>query len=79
MAAANGFGRIIVGRQGLLSTPAASNLIRKQRAFRGLLTIRRTSFSISRIANRAKPVPTTASPSVSPTGFASNRAWRGGE
>ena len=33
MAAANGFGRIIVGRQGLLSTPAASNLIRKRAAF----------------------------------------------
>jgi phosphoglucomutase len=37
MAAASGFGRIIVGRQGLLSTPAASHLIRKQRAFGGLI------------------------------------------
>ena len=37
MAVANGFGRIIVGRQGLLSTPAASHLIRKQRAFGGLI------------------------------------------
>jgi phosphoglucomutase len=37
MAVANGFGRITVGRQGLLSTPAASHLIRKQRAFDGLI------------------------------------------
>ena len=29
MAAANGFGRVIVGRDGLLSTPAASNIIRQ--------------------------------------------------
>ena len=28
MAAANGFGRVIVGQNGLLSTPAASHLIR---------------------------------------------------
>ena len=37
MAAANGFGRILVGRGGLLSTPAASAVIRKQRAFGGLI------------------------------------------
>lgn len=37
MAAANGFGRIIVGRQGLLSTPAASHLIRKRGAMGGLI------------------------------------------
>jgi len=36
MAAANGFGRVIVGRGGLLSTPAASNLIRKNQAFGGV-------------------------------------------
>jgi phosphoglucomutase len=29
MAAANGFGRVLVGRGGILSTPAASHLIRK--------------------------------------------------
>src|SRR5215212_5921991 len=29
MAAANGVGRVLVGRDGLLSTPAASGLIRK--------------------------------------------------
>ncbi|MAP45891.1 MAG: phosphoglucomutase, partial [Sphingobium sp.] len=28
MAAANGFGRVLVGREGILSTPAASHLIR---------------------------------------------------
>jgi phosphoglucomutase len=37
MAAANGFGRVLVGRDGLLSTPAASNIIRKNRAFGGLI------------------------------------------
>ena len=37
MAAANGFGRVIVGRGGLLSTPAASNVIRKYAAFGGII------------------------------------------
>jgi phosphoglucomutase len=37
IAAANGFGRVIVGRDGLLSTPAASHLIRKNGAFGGLI------------------------------------------
>ena len=37
MAAANGFGRIMVGQDGLLSTPAASHLIRKYRAFGGII------------------------------------------
>jgi phosphoglucomutase len=37
MAAANGFGRILVGRGGLLSTPAASAVIRKHQAFGGII------------------------------------------
>ena len=37
MAAANGFGRVIVGQGGILSTPAASHLIRKNRAFGGIV------------------------------------------
>src|SRR5215467_3367340 len=37
VAAANGFGRAIVGRGGILSTPAASHLIRKNRAFGGIV------------------------------------------
>ena len=37
MAAANGFGRILVGRGGLLSTPAASCVIRERRAFGGVI------------------------------------------
>ena len=37
MAAANGFGKVIVGRGGLLSTPAASNVIRKYGAFGGII------------------------------------------
>ena len=37
MAAASGYARLIVGRNGLLSTPAASNLIRKNSASGGLI------------------------------------------
>ena len=37
MAAANGVGRMLVGRGGILSTPAASCVIRKHRAFGGLV------------------------------------------
>jgi phosphoglucomutase len=37
MAAANGFGRVLVGQGGILSTPAASNVIRKYRAFGGII------------------------------------------
>ena len=37
MAAANGFGRVIVGKGGILSTPAASNLIRQRKAFGGII------------------------------------------
>lgn len=37
MAAASGFGRVLVGRGGILSTPAASNVIRKYKAFGGIV------------------------------------------
>ena len=37
IAAANGFGELIIGQGGLLSTPAASNIIRKYKAFGGLI------------------------------------------
>ncbi len=37
MAAANGFGRVLVGRGGILSTPAASHVIRKYQAFGGIV------------------------------------------
>jgi phosphoglucomutase len=37
MAAANGFGEIMVGRGGLVSTPAVSNLIRVNKAFGGII------------------------------------------
>lgn len=37
MAAANGFGRVLVGRGGILSTPAASHVIRKYKAFGGIV------------------------------------------
>jgi phosphoglucomutase len=37
IAIANGFGRILVGRGGLLSTPAASCVIRKHKAFGGII------------------------------------------
>jgi phosphoglucomutase len=37
MAAANGFARVVVGQGGILSTPAASHLIRKRGAIGGLI------------------------------------------
>jgi phosphoglucomutase len=37
MAAANGIGRLVIGKDGLLSTPAASHLIRCQNAHGGIL------------------------------------------
>ncbi|OGS81042.1 MAG: alpha-D-glucose phosphate-specific phosphoglucomutase [Gallionellales bacterium GWA2_55_18] len=37
MAAANGFGRVLVGRGGILSTPAASCVIRKYRTYGGII------------------------------------------
>ena len=37
MAAANGFGRVLVGQGGILSTPAASCIIRKNNAFGGII------------------------------------------
>ncbi|HLV83414.1 MAG TPA: alpha-D-glucose phosphate-specific phosphoglucomutase, partial [Devosia sp.] len=37
MAAANGFGKVMVGQNGLLSTPAASHVIRHYKAFGGLV------------------------------------------
>jgi phosphoglucomutase len=37
LAAANGFGRALVGRGGILSTPAASNIIRQRAAFGGII------------------------------------------
>ena len=37
MASAAGFGRVLVGRDGILSTPAASAVIRKRQAFGGII------------------------------------------
>jgi len=37
MAAANGFGKVLVGQGGILSTPAASCVIRKYQAFGGII------------------------------------------
>ncbi len=37
MAAANGFGKVLVGQGGILSTPAASHVIRKYGAFGGII------------------------------------------
>src|SRR5687768_1441977 len=37
MAAANGVGRVLLGRGGILSTPAVSNLIRRRGAFGGIV------------------------------------------
>ncbi|MBO0663624.1 alpha-D-glucose phosphate-specific phosphoglucomutase [Jiella sp. MQZ9-1] len=37
LAAGNGYGRVIVGKDGILSTPAASNLIRQRKASGGII------------------------------------------
>ncbi len=37
MAAANGFGKVMVGQNGILSTPAASCVIRRNKAFGGII------------------------------------------
>ncbi|MBZ9852856.1 alpha-D-glucose phosphate-specific phosphoglucomutase [Mesorhizobium sp. CA13] len=37
MAAANGFGKVMVGQGGILSTPAASHIIRKYKTFGGII------------------------------------------
>jgi phosphoglucomutase len=37
MAAASGFGKVMVGQGGIMSTPAASNIIRKYKAFGGII------------------------------------------
>ncbi|CDZ26082.1 alpha-D-glucose phosphate-specific phosphoglucomutase [Neorhizobium galegae] len=37
MAAASGFGKVMVGQGGILSTPAASNIIRKYQAYGGII------------------------------------------
>lgn len=37
MAAANGFARVLVGQNGILSTPAASHIIRKHQTFGGII------------------------------------------
>ncbi|QKC84833.1 alpha-D-glucose phosphate-specific phosphoglucomutase [Mesorhizobium sp. NZP2077] len=37
MAAANGFGKVLVGQGGILSTPAASHVIRKYKTFGGII------------------------------------------
>ncbi len=37
MASANGFGKVLVGQNGILSTPAASVVIRKKQAFGGII------------------------------------------
>ncbi len=37
MAAAHGFGKVVVGKGGILSTPAVSAVIRKREAFGGII------------------------------------------
>ena len=74
MAAANGFGRVIVGQGGLLSTPAASNVIRKIRrlwrhhsvgqpqSWAGQMAISASSTMLAMAAPRRKKSPRPSSP-----------------
>ncbi len=59
MAAANGFGKVLVGQGGILSTPAASNVIRKHGAIGGLV--------LSASHNPGGPDEDFASSTMSPT------------
>ena len=68
MAAANGFGKVMVGRGGILSTPAASNLIRKYKAFGGIVLaghLHGGQVGISAMAappRRRSPTPSSPAP-----------------
>lgn len=64
MAAANGFGGLIIGQGGLLSTPAASHLIRKNQAYGGIILSAshnpggpEEDFGIKYNANNGGPAP----------------------
>jgi phosphoglucomutase len=66
MAAANGFGRVLVGRDALLSTPAASAVIRRQGALGGLVLSashnpggRDADFGIKYNVSNGGPAPAT--------------------
>ncbi len=62
MAAASGFGKVMVGRGGILSTPAASHVIRKYGAFGGIVL----SASHNPAARRKTSVSSTISAMVVP-------------
>ena len=71
MAAANGFGRILVGRGGLLSTPAASAVIRKHKAFGGIILSashnpggRHGDFGIKYNVTNGGPAPETVTEAI---------------
>jgi hypothetical protein len=70
MAAANGFGELIIGQGGLLSTPAASNIIRKYQAFGGIVLSAshnpagRMKTSASNITSATADLPRKNSPTL---------------
>ena len=53
IAAANGFGRIVIGKGGILSTPAVSALIRSLHAFGGRQRVDHVASVLHRAAARA--------------------------
>jgi phosphoglucomutase len=71
MAAANGFGRVLVGQHGILSTPAASCVIRKHKAFGGIILSASHNpggpdgdFGIKYNAGNGGPAPETLTESI---------------
>ena len=63
MAAANEFGKVIVGQNGILSTPAASAIIRKYQAIGGIIlsaSLPKTKLPRARPAIKAASVVLTA-------------------
>jgi phosphoglucomutase len=71
MAAVNGFGRIMIGRGGFLSTPAVSCVIRKHRAFGGIVLSashnpggRHADFGVKYNVGNGGPAPETLTESI---------------
>jgi phosphoglucomutase len=71
VAAANSFGRLMTGRGGILSTPAVSCVIRKHRAFGGIVLSarhnaggRHADFGVKYNVGNGGPAPETLAESI---------------
>ena len=67
MAAANGFARVLVGQGGILSTPAASCVIRQHAAFGGLILSPTAARRLKRSPTPSTPARSRSRSSSAPT------------